>query len=352
MLKLIRRKKGGNYYMRGTVAGQEIFESTGCGGRIAAEAVSIKRETEILQRHVYGKAASITLADAALTYMQTGGENRFLAKILQHFGADTMLADIDNAAINEAADAIYPNAAPATVNRQLITPLSAIVTMAADEGLTPPRKFRRRKGDKARTRWLSPEEAERLIAAASGHLAPIIACLLGTGCRTSEALGAEAHFFYPATAEIWLPDTKNDHPRMLRMPQRALDMIMARDVPDVGPIFLTPKGEPYRLRQAGGGQISAAFGNACHAAGLGRDVTPHVLRHTWATWYYAATRDFGGLLDLGGWQKSDMAQRYRKIAPADLAERLLAHGWDFTALDSRPRSTTPKPAPNLRAVKS
>jgi len=71
-------------------------------------------------------------------------------------------------------------------------------------------------------------------------------------------------------------------------------------------------------------------------AGLGADVTPHVLRHTWATWFYSQTRDFGGLLDLGGWRKADMAQRYRKIAPADLPARLMAHGWDYTQTGAGP----------------
>jgi hypothetical protein len=34
-------------------------------------------------------------------------------------------------------------------------------------------------------------------------------------------------------------------------------------------------------------------------------------------------------MDLGGWDKADTANRYRKIAPDDLGARLLAHGWDF-----------------------
>ena len=61
-----------------------------------------------------------------------------------------------------------------------------------------------------------------------------------------------------------------------------------------------------------------------------------LLRHTWATWYYAQTRDFGGLMDLGGWRKADMANRYRKMAPASLVQDLLEAGWDFTDQRRRP----------------
>lgn len=334
MFKLCRRQKGGNFYLRGTVAGQSLFESTGTRDRTAADAIRIRRESEIIARHAYGKGPTLTFAEAALTYMDSGGQARYLPRILRHFGPDALLDEIDNAAVNAAAIALYPDAAPATINRQLITPISAVVSMAAANDLARHRTFKRRTVPRGRTRWLTPEEAERLIACADPHLVPILSCLLGTGARVSEALGTQAQFYYPNTGEIWLPDTKNGHPRMISLPRRALDAITAAGVPATGRIFLTPKGKPYVLTDDSGdhrgGQIKGAFDKARDAAGLGPDVVPHTLRHTWATWFYAATKDFGGLLDKGGWQKSDMAQRYRKIAPADLADRLLDHGWNFT----------------------
>lgn len=113
-------------------------------------------------------------------------------------------------------------------------------------------------------------------------------------------------------------------------------------MPDAGAVFLTPKGKPYIARQNGGGQMAAAFGRARAAAGLGPDVTPYICRHTWATWYDAQTRDFGRLMDRGGWSKADTALRYRKLYPSDLAERLLAHGWDF-----RETQETARPEPRL-----
>lgn len=328
MLKLFKRKQGGPYYIRGTVQGQRIYESTGCLQRAPAEALRQKREAEIVSRAAFGKGATITFAEAALTYLETGGEARYMGRIIQHFGPDTLLADIDNAAITDAATALYPNAAGATINRQLITPVAAVVNLAAQEGLTPLRKFKRRKGDTQRTRWATPEEFERILGAAAAHLAPILACLVGTGMRASEALTADAAFWYPATGEIWLPDTKNGHPRMVQMPARSLAIMKAANLPDSGPLFRTPEGAPYVVSGEYGGQIKKALDSACRRAGV-QGITPHTLRHTWATWYHAATRDFGGLLDKGGWQNADMAQRYRKIAPADLPGRLLDHGWDF-----------------------
>ena len=332
-LKKFRRNGQGNYYIRGTVQRQHIYESTGTSIAAQADAIRIRREAEILERGAFGKAKTLTLAEAALTYMEAGGEARFIGPILEFAGPDALIEEIDNAWIRKAAETIYPDRASSTVNRQLITPISAIISMLADEGLATPRKFKRRKGENIRTRWLTPEEAEALISAAAPHILPAIGFMLGGGCRSAEALTIQMRHFYPATGEAWLPDTMNGRPRMIQLPDRALELVRALPLPDDGPICRTPRGKAYVMRSNGGGQISAAFTNACEAAGLDpKEVTPHVLRHTWATWFYAQTKDFGGLLDLGGWQKADMAQRYRKIAPADLASRLRRRGWDFTML--------------------
>lgn len=330
-LKLIRR--GQIYYLRGTVAGQRVYESTRIGDARAAEIYRVRREAEILERASLGRAASVTFAEAAVTYMESGGEARFLRPILEHFGPRFRLADMDNDAVNGCAKALHPNSAPSTINRQVITPISAVVNLAADDGLCAPRRFRRRKGDKPRLRWLTPAEAERLIKAADPATAVKILFLLGTGCRTGEMIGLQRTELHLEAQEAWISRAKNGRPRMVNFPTRVKRVLAAHGLPETGAVFRTPKGKPYQLRENGGGQIQAAFNKARDAAeldGHGPDkVTPHTLRHTWATWYYAQTRDFGGLMDLGGWEKADMANRYRKIAPSWLAEALVKAGWEF-----------------------
>lgn len=327
-------KRGRVWHAQGTIAGQRIRESTGCSDRRQAEAWAIRREKEALDRHAFGAAATLTFAEAALDYITAGGETRFLARIIEHFGPDMAAAAVDITAAQTAALALYPDGSPATRNRQVIGPISAVINMAAENGKTPPRKFRRFKAKGQRTRWLDPDELDRLLDAAAPHLVPILAALIGTGARSSEIIGATADDWHPDTGEIWLPETKNGHPRMAQMPARARDLV-APSVWPSGALFRTPKGAPYVPRENGGGQIQAAFNAARDAARLGPDVTPHVLRHTWATWYYSQTKDFGRMLDLGGWRTTSTAERYRKIAPADLGERLQRAGWDFAALGDR-----------------
>ncbi|MEL7513648.1 MAG: site-specific integrase [Pseudomonadota bacterium] len=252
--------------------------------------------------------------------------------------------DIDNAWITEAARAMYPNAKATTIDRHLVTPVSAVYNRAAEDQLCPPRRFRKRGKDNARIDWLTPEEAERLIKAIRVHQPHIlrpVAIMLSGGARTGETFPITREALNIPTGEIWIPETKNDEPRYLRLPRRGLDMVLEGDLPQTGPICRTHHGKAYAVSAYRGSQIRAAWKMARKKAKLGPEITPHVLRHTWATWYYAATKDFGGLMDLGGWKTPSVANRYRKLAPEDLPERLLAHDWDFSRADYRPQSVVP-----------
>lgn len=338
MLKLIKPAGRKNYVIRGTIAGKRIHKSTGTDQRKLAEAQRRQLETQLIERASLGTAATLTFAEAALTYIESGGEARYLEKILRHFGPHKLLREINNDEINKAARVLYPQAAQNTIQRQLITPISAVYSMAVKDDLAPVRQFRRRGKPNPRIHWLTPEEAERVIEAA-GEIAPHIlrplAIMLGGGARAAEALRVTAATFYRSTGEAFIEETKNGEPRMIRFPRRALKLIEAGELPEYGPICLTPKGVPYVIREHCGGQMKGAFDRLSEAAELSFHLTPHILRHTWATWYHAQTHDFGALLDLGGWKRADVANVYRKIAPEDLGDRLHATGWDFTRADFR-----------------
>lgn len=326
-LRTWRRDKASNWIIRGTLGGREVWESAGTRSRPAAEARRHEIEAEIRERGSFGRVKGPTFADAALTYMQSGRSSRFLAPIIEHFGARTLLAEIDTAMVNEAAAALYPDAADSTINRQLITPILAVKNFHQ-------KPIQKRKVDDRRVRWLTPDEFERLLAEATPHLRPILMFLVATGARTGEALALQREDLHLDTGEAFLARddgrmTKSGKPRMVKMPPRAVNYLRATVTVEAGAVFRTPKGAAYVIRDGGGGQIAAAFGKAREAGNLGPDVTPHVLRHTWATWFHGQTRDFAGLMDQGGWARETMANRYRHIAPADLSSRLLRRGWDF-----------------------
>ncbi|MCZ7564732.1 MAG: hypothetical protein M5U07_06365 [Xanthobacteraceae bacterium] len=65
-------------------------------------------------------------------FRNAGGDRRFLAPLLEHFG-NTILTAIDSQAIDAAVIALYPDAPGATRNRQVYTPVSAVLKHAGEQ---------------------------------------------------------------------------------------------------------------------------------------------------------------------------------------------------------------------------
>jgi hypothetical protein len=68
-----------------------------------------------------------------LSYLESGGSKRFTAPVISHFGI-MPLGKIDQDAIDKAARKLYPDAGPATRDRQCYAIASAILHHAAKRG--------------------------------------------------------------------------------------------------------------------------------------------------------------------------------------------------------------------------
>ncbi|HJR83464.1 MAG TPA: site-specific integrase [Sphingomicrobium sp.] len=334
-LKLVEGRHGSPYwYVRGSVRGLRVDESTGCTRKEDAEAVRIRREAELLDRSIHGDSAARTLSQAIVSYLDAGGDGTHLDPILVHFGPKAKVGSIGQAEIDECAAKLLPKGSPATWNRKIYTPLSAVLHHAARKKWCAKPVIARPKGhDKERIRWITHEEAERLIAAGASHIKPLVIFLLSTGARLSEALYLEwsdldltrAHVVFRPTDARGI---KTDEARGVPLPPRAVAALANLEWDRKGFVFRRPAGKirksgrvwlPYESRDgAGGGQIKTAWAGMLKRAGVS-DFTPHDCRHTWATWHYMANRDVGALMTLGGWKSPSMVFRYTHINAAHLA---------------------------------
>jgi integrase len=311
-LKLVRRPKSPNWVIRGTLRGIRVEESTGTDDKRYAEEIRAKREGEILKVSIYGRAVTASFAEAALSYIENGGSRRFLEAVIRHFG--TMpLVKIDQDTIEMGASKIYPTGSAATKNRQFFTPTLAVMRHAAQRGLCTCPIVTRPKLKPGRVRWLTLEEAERLIAACSKHLRPLVIFMLYTGARVGEALWLDWRCVDLQRRHVTFTKTKNGEARGVPLNNRvvaALANLTNRD----GEVFRRPDGLPYQhLKHAddvsAGTRIKTAFKAACRRAKI-EDFHPHDCRHTWASWHYAENRDFTALMALGGWKSIAMVMRY------------------------------------------
>ena len=313
-LKLVKRPKSPYWIMRGTVRGVRVEESTGTPDKRAAEEIRAKRAAEILTESIYGRAATMTFANAALSFLEEGSTRRFVGPLLDHFGT-TPLRHIGQEAIDSAASKLYPKASNATRNRQVYTPVSAILQHAARKGWCPRPVFSRPKMAKVGIRWLKPEEAERLIAACSPHLQPLSDFLLYTGARVGEVLWLDWSNLDLERRHVTFPKTKNGEARGVPLHSRVVAALAALPGRE-GPVFRAPNGAPYARPAPGddrdtsaGSRIKKAFAGACRRAAI-EHFTPHGCRHTWATWHYRENRDLTALQSLGGWKTLSMVMRY------------------------------------------
>ena len=220
-LKLVRRPKSPNYIIRGTIRGCRVEESSGTSDRRVAEEIRAKREAELLKQSIYGRRAVATFAEAALSYLEHGGERRFLEPVIRHFGT-LPLAQVDQDAIDAAARKLFPNVTGATRNRQVYTPVSAVLHHAAKRGWCARPIIDRPDAPPDRIRWLTIEDADRLIDAASEHLRPLLIFLFYTGARAGEALWLDWNNVNLARGHVTFPETKNGEARGVPLHPRVI----------------------------------------------------------------------------------------------------------------------------------
>lgn len=329
MLTLVKRPKSPYWIARGTVDGVRIERSTGETSKPEARKKLAAIIEEARQAAPVARGwRELSFAEGVSAYLDAGRDARFLDRILEHF-LETRLGAIDNAAMARAANAIYPGRAPATIRRQLYTPVSAIINFLKDDKLRAP------KGGGARTMFVMPSLAEEIIRAATTQpsiwLPALITFLFGQGTRAGETFAIDGRNDVDLAGRwAMLRDPKNGHERRVTLQPRVIAALSR--LPNVGrpgPLFRRFDGEAFTEKVGRGGQVRTAFANAVTAAGGDpKMITPHVCRHSWATWFYAQTKDTLRLKEEGGWLSNEH-ERYVKLGTSEIATEALRKGWDF-----------------------
>lgn len=309
-----RAGKSKNYSVRGTYLGKYVDRTTGSPDKATARKALKKIERDIEQGK-FADRGGPTFASAALAYLNAGGDDRFLQPLIDYF-EDRPLAEIDQAAVDEAAIAIYPQAANATRNRQVYTPISAILKRAGMEfSLKRPIGAQGR----MRTNWLWPEQAEKVFKEAYNRdkeFAILLVLLCYTGLRLEEALSLQAERVRLHESFGYVPDTKNGEPRAVFLPPIVVSALLNH------PKGMSREGRLFRFYK--GSALYKRLKTVFDAAGVAMEKRDgfHVFRHTYGTWMtrYAGL-DAKGLRDTGTWKDMKSAVRYRHAVTTEEAQK-------------------------------
>jgi integrase len=316
------------WYVRGKYLGIRLDRSTQTSEERAAKVIFKRWKSEI-ERGEYRDAVpppvatKPTFANAALAYIQAGGERAFLRPIIEMAGPeairDMLLTDIDQIALDRAAAALYPNATAPTRNRQFYTPVSAVLKRAGiDKRILRPKGWRGKKS----VSWLEPEQAFALFAAADQRdreFGMFLRLLCYTGMRLGEALAIKLSQVSLERRAIYLPETKNGDARTVHLPPELVAALANH------PRGLGRHPEDRLVRYHAGGRLRDLLRESMEAAGLRfprRQGGFHLFCHTWATWM----RRYGGLdtsalLETGRWKDRSSAARYEHLDTSEEAQK-------------------------------
>lgn len=302
-MSVSKRKGSPHYWYDFTVGGMRFRGSCETNDVAAAKAVEAKLRTDaVLNKHL-GRKPRITLDAAFTKYWKEHGQytssallttQYIMAELLGVLGKQPYLDELNDARINDLVAELRgkQRQAPATVNRKLSV-ISAIIQRARGWGVQIPEiavNKHKLHMPQARTRWITPAEADKLIAHAAPHLKPIIRCALLTGLRLSNITGLKWEQVNMHARIITLRvKSKLPGGKLLEIPvSDALFTLLVEQGPQkTGPVFLR-RFKPHRVtgRQREPEpliQVRKAFRRACKRAGIA-DFRFHDLRHTAASW--------------------------------------------------------------------
>ena len=174
------------------------------------------------------------------------------------------------------------------------------------------------------------DEEERLLAAASEPTKTIILVGIYAGLRVrSEALTLKKADidFQRRTLTVQAAHAKNGETKTVPISSELfapLKLQMKRSKSEY--VFVKEDGiTPLK-------EIKTAFYAACRRANL-KDVTPHVLRHTFASRLVMKGADLRTVQELGGWKSISMVERYSHLSDRHKAEAVELIGRkNFTTL--------------------
>lgn len=321
-------RKGNRYWLaRITVDRRRAEISTGATDRAAALNFAREFERRLREDRPPRPGEVVTFARAADAYLAyrdpSDAERSRVARVRAVLG-QRIVAELRQADLVEAARLLKPRVAPATLNREIIRPAAAVLHYAARNGWCDWLRVELFREPRPKTRAVSVETATALVAAADDDdLRLLLVWLFRQGDRISDALRVTwADIELPA-ATVRMRIGKTDRWRTAPLHYELVALLANRE---------GKTGRVFRWETRSG--VYKPLRALC--ARVGVKMTPHMARHSMATWLVTAGVNLRTIMAAGGWQDVKSVVRY---AASDVDE-VRAAGERLPGL-SAPQQITP-----------
>lgn len=324
----IRKGKNGIWQIDITTpSGQRIRRSSGTAEKKLAQEYHDKIKHEAWQVEKLGKRQERTVEQALIRFLEEAENQKDISTKISH--AEYWQACLGNRLLSSlTSDDIYNNLpthitksgkklSPSTQNRYRTSIMRAL-NLAKQAGWVDSIPYVSKNSEpKKRVRWITQEEASRLLACLSiDWMKDVCAFALLTGARMTEILTMtwSKIDFTRKIAIVTSDIAKSGRARPLPLNDEAIRLLRRRERLKVG---------EYIFHRGKGKFISEIdreiFKAALEKAGI-TDFRFHDLRHTWASWHVQSGTPLLVLKELGGWETIEMVQKYAHLNAGHLLE--------------------------------
>lgn len=296
-MRKVYRRKGSPFwwYTISRVPGRaRLRKSAGTADHAKATALAKAVEKAEWKRRTHGEAATLSFSRAALIYVENGGDDTYLDRLMAQF-RDTPVEDILPAHIQAAARRIYPGRTAATWNRQAIVPARAVINCCADLGLCHPIKVKRFAETKPKRKAVDMAWHSRFQEHAPPALGAMMMFMLVTGARIGQAIAITPERLDLPKGEVVIPAAKKHPERTAYLPPVMVAMLAN--------LTLRPGKCDRVFGFTRKEQVYPELRAVCWAAGIEYLGTHQPGRHTMATEMMVRRGvDVATTAKLGGWR--------------------------------------------------
>lgn len=341
-------KRGKSWWIDFTAPnGQRVRRSAGTGDKTQAQELHDRLKAEAWRQVQLGDRPIYTWDDAGLrwlnerSYKATIDKDEEHLRWLQPYLHGKPIKDLDRNFLMQLLEIKRKETSGATANRVLAL-IRAILKMAVEwDWLDYAPKLRQFPESKRRIRWLTQEEAKRLLDELPAHLRDMALFSLSTGLRKGNVTGLEWDQIDLHRRVAWIhPDQAKSRKAIgVNLTNTAMEVLHRQRGMHLRRVF-TFRGEP----------VDQVTTKAWYGALQRAEITNfrwHDLRHTWASWHVQAGTPLDRLQEMGGWESIEMVRRYAHLAPEHLAadasnieKRTEALGFNGTNASHLPLSDT------------
>lgn len=313
-LHLTQESSSGIWYIRGTVRGRRVRESTGTCDAQTADAIRVKREAELLAESVHGRKVVATFAECVehyLTMRDGGGNRRFLAPLVTAFG-HVKARDINTLFLQQYVERTIPNHANTSKNVMVINPTVTVLRCAARAGLCDVPVIDRY--EERPQKITGPGEGwlqEFMAKCDRPKILAYVLLLTTTGCRGIDACRLRSEHVNREAGTAYLPETKNGESRTLQLSPAILDLLTQFEHSPCGRVF------GFSRTDVANHEIS----DTCKRIGVPY-VSGHRLgRHAFAERLLNAGHTIQEVAKAGGWRDYvTLAKRYGHLEQSKVDE--------------------------------